>query len=92
MPTTSRVASATAGTDPWRQNERLIRKLYQDERKTLEQVKLTMETEYNFPKIPLSTWETKLRDVLGLRKKMKMKDWPVIYSHNEYILLLFLLA
>lgn len=80
MPT-SRVASATAGTDPWRHNERLIRKLYQDERKTLEQVKLIMETEYNFPQIPLSTWETKLRDVLGLRKKMKMKDWPIIYSH-----------
>lgn len=48
----SRVSSATTGTDTWHQNERLIRRLYQDERQTLEQVKQTMETEYNFPQMP----------------------------------------
>lgn len=30
----------------------------------------------------LSTWETKLRD-LGLRKKLKRNDWPVIYQHMQ---------
>lgn len=48
----SGVPIAPAGNNPWRQNERLIRRLYQDERRTLEQVKQTMETEYNFPHVP----------------------------------------
>lgn len=29
----------------------------------------------------LSTWETQLRDVLGLRKKFKKKDWVLIHQH-----------
>lgn len=29
----------------------------------------------------LSTWESKLRESLQLRKKVKAKDWPLIYRH-----------
>ncbi|ROW07168.1 hypothetical protein VPNG_07331 [Cytospora leucostoma] len=31
--------------------------------------------------MPKTIWETKLRDDLGLRKKLKKKDWPIIYGH-----------
>lgn len=34
-----------------------------------------------FPSDSKTIWETKLRDELGLRKKLKKKDWPVIYDH-----------
>ncbi|ROW10217.1 hypothetical protein VMCG_01753 [Cytospora schulzeri] len=81
MPPTGVSPAPPAGTNPWSQNEHLIRRLYQDERKTLEQVKQIMETKHNFPKNPLSTWETKLRDVLGLRKRLKKNDWPIVYRH-----------
>ncbi|KAK7731092.1 hypothetical protein SLS53_008810 [Cytospora paraplurivora] len=30
--------------------------------------------------MPKTIWETKLRDVLGLRKKLKKKEWPLIYD------------
>ncbi|KAH8156665.1 hypothetical protein CIB48_g11581 [Xylaria polymorpha] len=66
--------------DIWRQNEKAFRRLYLNERKTLKNVKKVMENEYNFPTTPLSTYESKLRD-LGLRKKMKKKDWHPIYQH-----------
>lgn len=31
----------------------------------------------------LSTYETKLRDVLGLRKKLKKADWTAIHQHYQ---------
>jgi hypothetical protein len=36
----------------WRQNAFMIRQLYQDERKTLKEVKDIMETEKGFPVTP----------------------------------------
>lgn len=42
-----------------------------------------MEAEYGFPIIPLSTYETKLRNVLGLRKKLKKADWTAIHQHYQ---------
>lgn len=32
----------------------------------------------------LSEWEIQLRDVLGLRKKLKKSDWPVVYQHVKH--------
>lgn len=49
---TSNVPQAPAETDLWHQHERLIRQLYQKERKTLEEVKQTMEAVHAFPKKP----------------------------------------
>ncbi|KAI0486687.1 hypothetical protein F4859DRAFT_510474 [Xylaria cf. heliscus] len=66
--------------DVWKQNETTFRRLYLKERKTLKDVKKIMESEHNFPSTPLSTYESKLRD-LSLRKKMKKKDWYPIYQH-----------
>ncbi|KAF2967840.1 hypothetical protein GQX73_g5727 [Xylaria multiplex] len=68
--------------DVWKENEAVLRRLYLKERKTLKDVKIVMESEHGFPTTPLSTYESKLRD-LGLRKKMKRKDWYPIYQ--EYI-------
>lgn len=48
----SRAPRSSDGDNLWRQNERLIRGLYQDERKTLKEVKHTMETVHGFPKRP----------------------------------------
>lgn len=40
-----------------------------------------MQRATNLKKPRLSTWETKLRDVLQVRKKVKGSDWPTIYRH-----------
>ncbi|KAK9771920.1 hypothetical protein SCAR479_11401 [Seiridium cardinale] len=67
----------------WQQNRELLDRLYQQERKTLREVKKTMEEQHGFPNFPLSTYETKLRDELGLKKKLKAKDWIAI--HHELV-------
>ncbi|KAI1416852.1 hypothetical protein F5Y13DRAFT_204230 [Hypoxylon sp. FL1857] len=64
----------------WEQNESIFRQLFEAERKTLEDVKRIMEREHGFPIIPLSTYETKFRDKLGLRKKLKKADWSAVYQ------------
>ncbi|KUI55035.1 Ankyrin repeat and KH domain-containing protein 1 [Cytospora mali] len=79
MSTSKRPLSDEAD-DIWRQNEAEIRELYQEKRETLKDVKRIMEAK-GFPKKPLSTWESKLRDELGLRKKARTNDWPLIYRH-----------
>ncbi|KAI1196149.1 hypothetical protein F5X97DRAFT_306291 [Nemania serpens] len=66
--------------DLWAKNKTTLRRLYLKERKRLEDVKKVMESEHGFPTTPLSTYESKLRD-LGLRKKMKKTDWHSIYQH-----------
>ncbi|RWA07137.1 hypothetical protein EKO27_g7965 [Xylaria grammica] len=66
--------------DLWKENETTLRRLYLKEHRTLKDVKKVMESEHGFPKTPLSTYESKLRD-LGLRKKMKRKDWYPVYQH-----------
>ncbi|KAL2211227.1 ankyrin [Sarocladium strictum] len=66
----------------WKKNEALFRRLYQEERKTLPQVKAIVEQEpYCFPSHPLSIYETRLRDVLKLRKKLKKEDWKSIHYY-----------
>ncbi|KAI1427604.1 hypothetical protein F5Y12DRAFT_791875 [Xylaria sp. FL1777] len=64
----------------WEENKTILRRLYLTERKRLKDVKRVMESEHGFPTTPLSTYESKLRD-LGLRKKMKGKDWRPVYKH-----------
>ncbi|KAI1736049.1 hypothetical protein F4680DRAFT_271001 [Xylaria scruposa] len=66
--------------DVWKENESILRRLYLKEHRTLKDVKKEMESEHGFPTTPLSTYESKLRD-LGLRKKMKSKDWRPVYQH-----------
>ncbi|KAI1379475.1 hypothetical protein F4677DRAFT_409316 [Hypoxylon crocopeplum] len=80
MPSTKRPLLDVEG-DIWERNGYIIRHLYETERKILKQVKQIMETEHGFPIIPLSTYETKLRDELGLRKKLKKNDWSAVYQH-----------
>ncbi|KAI0454065.1 hypothetical protein F5B21DRAFT_477277 [Xylaria acuta] len=67
--------------DVWIRNAALIRQLYISERKTLKQVKEVLESQHGFPTFPLSTYETKLRDKLKLRKKLKKADWAAVYQH-----------
>lgn len=100
--------------DYWTENADVFRRLYQDERKTLEQVKAFAERELHPPEnytlvqrlfrirpytdsqARLSTYETRLRDVLRLRKKLKQCDWYLIhhyalsrgYGRREYDVLL----
>ncbi|ROW07759.1 hypothetical protein VMCG_03435 [Cytospora schulzeri] len=68
--------------DIWDRHKETLKKLYVTNRKKLEDVKRSMETEHGFPEVPLSTYEAKLRDKLHLRKKLKKTDWPVIYQHH----------
>ncbi|KAJ3577320.1 hypothetical protein NPX13_g3247 [Xylaria arbuscula] len=65
----------------WKDNKETLRRLYLTERRTLKDVKKKMESEHGFPTTPLSTYESKLRDLLGLRKKMKSQDWRPVYRH-----------
>ncbi|KAI0547122.1 hypothetical protein F4679DRAFT_555375 [Xylaria curta] len=76
-------SSSTPETDIWHNHEPIIRKLYLEEKKTLKRVKEIMESEHGFPSFPLSTYGTKLRDQLELPKKLKKKDWPVVYQHYQ---------
>ncbi|KAI0521139.1 hypothetical protein F5B22DRAFT_644388 [Xylaria bambusicola] len=69
-----------AGDDVWTENANLIRQLYISERHTLKKVKEILESQHGFPSFPLSTYEVKLRDKLGLRKKLKRSDWPAVYQ------------
>ncbi|KAI1751555.1 hypothetical protein F4782DRAFT_531329 [Xylaria castorea] len=71
----------TPERDVWTEKAAVIRQLYLSERKTLKQVKETLEREHEFPTFPLSTYETTLRDKLRLRKKLKRTDWPIVYHH-----------
>ncbi|KAI0899934.1 hypothetical protein F4806DRAFT_454449 [Annulohypoxylon nitens] len=65
----------------WEQNEPILRQLYEVDRKTLKEVKQIMESQYNFPVYSRNTFETKLRDLLGLRKKFKKADWVAVHQH-----------
>ncbi|KAI1092765.1 hypothetical protein F5B19DRAFT_191885 [Rostrohypoxylon terebratum] len=67
--------------DIWGQNEPRFRELYEVERKTLKEVKQIMETQYDFPIHSQSTYETKLKHRLKLRKKLKKEDWAAVYHH-----------
>ncbi|KAI0913833.1 hypothetical protein F4823DRAFT_504478 [Ustulina deusta] len=71
----------TPTRDVWTEKAVVIRQLYLSERKTLKQVKEILEMEHEFPIFPLSTYETKIRDKLRLRKKIKRTDWPIVYHH-----------
>ncbi|CAH0018189.1 unnamed protein product [Clonostachys rhizophaga] len=67
--------------DIFTQHRPLIKRLYQEERKSLKQLKEILESEYQFPESSLSVYETRLRDLLGVRKKLKREDWSIIYQH-----------
>ncbi|KAI0186119.1 hypothetical protein EV127DRAFT_187445 [Xylaria flabelliformis] len=75
--------SALPNTDIWDAHKSIIRRLYVEEKRTLKKVKEIMELEHGFPSFPLSTYGTKLRDQLKLPKKLKKKDWPVVYRHYQ---------
>ncbi|KAI0846871.1 ankyrin repeat-containing domain protein [Daldinia vernicosa] len=66
----------------WEQHRLTFLRLYQAERRTLREVKEIMESEHGFPVHSLSTYETKLRDELHLRKKLKKTDWVSIHHHR----------
>ncbi|KAI5868349.1 hypothetical protein GGS23DRAFT_592128 [Durotheca rogersii] len=82
MPPTNRLLTGQGG-DIWEQYKSIIQKLYETDRKTLKEVKKIMEIDYKFPVMPLSTYETRLREGLGLRKKLKSSDWAVVYHRYE---------
>ncbi|GAB1311929.1 hypothetical protein MFIFM68171_02139 [Madurella fahalii] len=65
---------------PWGQYHHLLRQLFQEKKKSLKEVKDIMENQHGFPVVPLSTYETKLRDYLGLRKNMKARDWIAVHQ------------
>ncbi|KAI0864986.1 hypothetical protein F4860DRAFT_341078 [Xylaria cubensis] len=75
--------SSLPDTDIWDAHKSIIRRLYVEEKRTLKKVKEIMELEHGFPSFPLSTYGTKLRDQLKLPKKLKKKDWPVVYRHYQ---------
>ncbi|KAI8948543.1 hypothetical protein F4801DRAFT_556522 [Xylaria longipes] len=74
---------STPEMDIWYTHEPIIRKLYLEEKKTLKKVKEIMELKHGFPSFPLTMYGAKLRDQLNLPKKLKRKDWPVVYRHYQ---------
>ncbi|KAI3333519.1 hypothetical protein F4824DRAFT_490887 [Ustulina deusta] len=68
--------------DIWEQHRSTLRQLYQVERKKLVDIKTIMERDYEFPATPLSTYESKLRQ-MRLRKKLKKTDWHAVYQELQ---------
>ncbi|KAK9778903.1 putative Clr5 domain-containing protein [Seiridium cardinale] len=62
----------------WQQHAALFRRLYLIENRTLKNVKKIAEEQFGFPENRLSTYETKLRDVLRLRKNLTPEGWIAI--------------
>ncbi|KAH8898475.1 hypothetical protein GQ53DRAFT_817742 [Thozetella sp. PMI_491] len=78
----TRASPSARSSDIWKDHYLTFRQLYIEERKTLKQVKDMMEKDHGFdPNISESTYETKLRDHLGLRKYTKKDGWSAI-EHN----------
>ncbi|KAI3321857.1 hypothetical protein HD806DRAFT_536948 [Xylariaceae sp. AK1471] len=73
----------TAELDIWHIHEATIQSLYLTDKKTLKEVKEIMESQHDFPSFPLSTYGAKLRGELGLLKKLKKADWPVVHQHYQ---------
>ncbi|CAG9981140.1 unnamed protein product [Clonostachys byssicola] len=69
--------------DIWVQHASVIRGLYlqRQPRLSLREVRNIMMKDHDFPDFKLCTWETKLRDKLGLRKKLRKTDWPIVWRH-----------
>ncbi|ETS78781.1 hypothetical protein PFICI_08634 [Pestalotiopsis fici W106-1] len=65
----------------WQQHASLFRRLYLEENKTLKEVQSEVEDNHGFPSNSLSTYETKLRDLLGLRKNLNPEGWVAIDQH-----------
>ncbi|KAI1660949.1 hypothetical protein F4813DRAFT_400096 [Daldinia decipiens] len=70
------------GEGIWEQHRLTFLRLYQTERRTLKEVKEIMESEHGFPVNSLLTYETKLRNELHLRKKLKKSDWVSVHHHR----------
>ncbi|KAI0554311.1 hypothetical protein F4679DRAFT_597388 [Xylaria curta] len=68
--------------DIWEQHKPTLHQLYQTQRKTLSEVKTLMERDHGFPATPLSTYESKLRQ-MRVRKKMKKTDWHAVYQELQ---------
>ncbi|TRX91252.1 hypothetical protein FHL15_007857 [Xylaria flabelliformis] len=66
----------------WEQHKATLRQLYQSQRKKLREVKTIMERDHGFPVTPLSTYESKLRQ-MRVRKKMKKTDWHAVYQELQ---------
>ncbi|KAK9426039.1 putative Clr5 domain-containing protein [Seiridium unicorne] len=70
--------AAMASECVWQQHAALFRRLYLTENRTLKNVKEIAEEQFGFPENRLSTYETKLRDVLRLRKNLTPEGWIAI--------------
>ncbi|KAJ1323234.1 serine/threonine-protein phosphatase 6 regulatory ankyrin repeat subunit B [Microdochium nivale] len=69
----------------WERHQETIRGLYLGSNKSLSQLKTILEEKHNFPPFTLSTYESRVRDTLGLRKKIKTRDWAAIWAHCRQI-------
>ncbi|KAJ1329737.1 ankyrin repeat domain-containing protein 50 [Microdochium nivale] len=72
----------------WKQNERLIRQLYQGRdghNLTLAKVRETLIKDHQFPPLELSIFEVRLRDVARMRKKIRKEHWKPIWRHCRQI-------
>ncbi|KAF7514817.1 hypothetical protein G7054_g14977 [Neopestalotiopsis clavispora] len=64
----------------WDNNQDTLRRLYLAQNSSLKDVKRRMETEHQFPVLPLKEYETVLRDHFQFRKKVGRSDWgPIGY-------------
>ncbi|KXJ87324.1 hypothetical protein Micbo1qcDRAFT_208344 [Microdochium bolleyi] len=69
----------------WEHHRETIRNLYLARNKSLSQLKTILEENHNFPPFSLSVYESRVRDTLGLRKKLKAEDWAAIWAHSRKI-------
>ncbi|KAK5662715.1 hypothetical protein OQA88_8631 [Cercophora sp. LCS_1] len=78
VPQTGAIPVSAPVVSHWEEHRELFHELYNTRSLPLEKVKEIAEEVHQLPRAPLSSYETKLRDELGLRKNLKGEDWAVI--------------
>ncbi|KAF7530931.1 hypothetical protein G7054_g9359 [Neopestalotiopsis clavispora] len=85
IPSVSPHVSGIPQQSIWEEHKSMFIQLYVKEKKTLREVKAIAEKDFAFPRAPLSTYESKFRNELGLKKKLKWFDWIAIHDHISHL-------
>ncbi|KXJ94856.1 hypothetical protein Micbo1qcDRAFT_173615 [Microdochium bolleyi] len=72
-------------TELWTENRAIIKSYFfgqgGEKEHTLVALRAVLIEKHAFPEVPLNIYETRIRDVLQLRKRMQKEDWWPVWTH-----------